>query len=289
MSEHVQGLQHDTTGIPGNTSIPESETGTETTGTQTVTETTQGNGKRKRSKNRRFRPDEILIANQFKDAGPMDEQIKYSDMTPEMRKAVFFNTKMRLVDRGILVPDYDMETGKIEGASVNSEAWAEYADDLAISAAKPISARGRNPVLSEQQFKIAIMRKSNPHKEQTRAAENWQHCYQDGMSVPDYLDFQDYPREIKVLVKNRLVWFNGPAQQLLYQDLKRGYVEIYNSNLHPDDPEYKVSAAKFSMSRDYPVSEFDENGELDELDDLADSGENGEEATETTTETIAEA
>ena len=57
---------------------------------------------------------------------------------------------------------------------------------------------------------------------------DWDECYMDGMTVPQYLGNMSYNR---MIVTSNGTYFNGPAVLFLTQDVKSGYIGIYDSSM----------------------------------------------------------
>ena len=92
-------------------------------------------------KRRRFRPDEIALANRFKELAEPGTPIPFSELVVDMKRAVLPNRQTRLVDRGILEVDYDEETGLLKTVTVNAEMLKEYEWDLTPIVEPRISSR----------------------------------------------------------------------------------------------------------------------------------------------------
>jgi len=189
-------------------------------------------------KRRRFRPDEIRLANKFVSLAEPGTPIEFSELETELKRAVLPNRQTRLVDRGILEVDYDEETGLLRTVTVNTEMLKEYEWDLIPIKEPKVSARvtlkgeprQRKPrnMLADPKYKISMLAEKNPKRPGSHSWFNWENCYHDGESVPDYLSQMNYPR---MLITSKGTYFNGPSTLFIEQDLKAGHIGIYDSTM----------------------------------------------------------
>ena len=207
---------------------------------ENVSETEPTESARRR---RRFRPDEVRIANKFVSLAEPGTPIEFSALETELKRSVLPNRQTRLVDRGILEVDYDEETGLLKTVTVNPEMLEEYKWDLTqaetrVSArvtlkGEPRQRKPRN-MLADPKYKISIIADMNPKRPGSHAWFNWEHCYHDGQSVPDYLSQMNYPR---MLITQKGTYFNGPSTLFIEQDLKAGAIGIYDSMMPREIPD----------------------------------------------------
>lgn len=236
--------------VPGN---PQDSPGSIAEATSSDTPT---NGEAKRQRRRRgyFRPEEVEVALAISNLAPVGDQIAYNDLpTLEMKLASLFTAKKyRLVERGLLEPDIDIESGKVVSVRIVPEKWEEYADEMVIPEVKPVKAtligdvvlRKPRNILSDSKFKIKKLKTENPRRLHSHGWHNWEQCYIhfDDASVVDYLNFMKYDRHIEVTSQRGKAYFNGPSLLLLMQDLKAGNIGIYDSTLESNAPGYWLTA-----------------------------------------------
>lgn len=228
---------------------------------------------------KRFRPDEIALANKFKNLAPIGEPIEFSSLDMELKRAVLPNRRARLIDRGVLEVDYDEETGLLKTVSINAEMFAEYEWDLTpIPEAKltkltalgePRKRRPRN-LLADTKYRISLIAESNPKKPGTHSYFNWQECYHDGQSIPDYLSQMDYPR---MIITSKGTYFNGPSTLFIEQDLKAGHIGIYDSTLPTTLEDGSANPAIWIKFEDLNRIMDEAPDDTDEESETADSGE----------------
>jgi hypothetical protein len=228
MSDDVQTLQRSQNDSESDVAAMENEN---VAGSEAVEETNQ-------RKRRRFRPDEIRLANKFVSLAEPGTPIEFSELETELKRAVLPNRQTRLVDRGILEVDYDEETGLLKTVTVNQEMLKEYEWDLIppkeVRASATVTKKGeprqRKPrnLLADPKYKISLAVDKNPKRPGSHSFLNWEHCYHDSQSIPDYLSQMDYPRS---LVTSKGTYFNGPSTLYIEQDLKAGHIGIYDSTL----------------------------------------------------------
>jgi hypothetical protein len=220
--------------------------GVEESETESVAEPTR--------KRRRFKPAEVAMAQRFKDIGPMDEPIPFMSLDRDMKLAVFPSSRNKLIDRGVIQVDINEETGQIESVSINSEIWSEYESDLTpvvptvrVGNDATGEFRQRKPrtvALQYPHFKIHLISKTNPRRVGSHAYYNWEYCYgkqytPDGevtevvQSVPEYLSMKFYPR---TQFTSNGTYFDGPSMLFVEQDIKSGYIGIYDSTIPDNDP-----------------------------------------------------
>ena len=228
MSDDVQTLQRSPDDSGSDVAAMENEN---VAGSETMEETST-------RKRRRFRPDEIKLANKFVALAEPGTPIEFSELETELKRAVLPNRQTRLVDRGILEVDYDEETGLLKTVTVNTEMLKEYEWDLIPIKEPKASARvtlkgeprQRKPrnMLADSKYKISILAETNPKRPGSHSWFNWENCYHDGQSVPDYLSQMNYPR---MLITSKGTYFNGPSTLFIEQDLKAGHIGIYDSTM----------------------------------------------------------
>lgn len=228
----VQTMQHNqerpTPDIPTNPVDVETQ--------ETVTEAGENEPAEPARRRRKFRPDEVALANQFKNLAEMGTPIPFSSLKREMKLTVLPAKRSRLLDRGVLEVEYDEETGSIQNVLVNKEMWEAYEWELdqpipvkQPSGLAPGEVRQRKPrtILSDPKYKIKRLRDTNPRREKSHGWYNWEECYEDGMSIPEYLSNMNYNRTI---VTDRGTYFNGPSTLFLDQDIKAKYLGVYDSS-----------------------------------------------------------
>lgn len=257
MSASVQHMPEDSRDHSGPTVASDSPNDTETNGEA-----------KKRRQRRYFRPEEIQLALEFSKLAPMGDNIAYNDLpTMDMKLASLFTAKrFRLVERGLLEPDIDIETGRVVSVRIVPEKWDEYADDLIMPEVKAVKAtpigdvmRKPRNILSDPKFKVKKLKDKNPRREGSHGWHNWA-LYLDGESVIDYLNYMDYDRNIKVTSRRGVAWFNGPSMLFLMQDLKAENVGIYDSTLTESDTGYWLTADDIeSKSNDIDEDEDSES------------------------------
>ena len=186
-------------------------------------------------KRRRFRPDEIAIANKFIALAEPGTPIEFNTLETELKRAVLPNRQTRLVDRGLLEVDYDEDTGFLKTVCVMPDMLKEYEWDLKPPVVSPFVTKSGQPrqrrprnILADAKYKIMMLSDDNPKRKGSHAFYNWEHCYHNGQSIPDYLSQMNYPRSI---VTNKGTYFNGPSTLYLEQDLKNGSIGIYDLTL----------------------------------------------------------
>jgi hypothetical protein len=196
----------------------------------TETETTR--------KRRRFRPDEIALAQRFIAKAKPGEPIPFTSLDRDMKQAVLPNKRTRLMDRGILEVDYDEDDGLIKTVTVNPEILKDYEWDLTpvVPVVKPPVTkepgeyRQRKPrnQLADSKYRIRKLHATNPRRVGSHGYYNWNLCYEDGQTIPEYLSKMDYDR---MVVTSNGTYFNGPSTLFIEQDLKAKYIGVYDSTL----------------------------------------------------------
>jgi hypothetical protein len=231
----VSTMQPYTSTDPGSAMVQPQPTEAEPTASEVESATEEPtNGTSKRRK-RKFRPDEIALAHQFKELAEPGTKIPFSSLTIDMKRSVLPQRNVRLVDRGLVDVDYDEETGTIESVSINPEIWRAFADDLVpVVVPSPVYERRRRAKFpaTDEKYKLVKLVSANPRREGSHAWYNWEECYRDGFTVPQYLGFMDYNR---MIITSNGTYFNGPAILFLNQDIKSGYVGVYDSTLPLND------------------------------------------------------
>jgi hypothetical protein len=239
--------------------------------TELATETAASEEAKRRR--RKFRSEEILMAHRFLDLAPIGEAIQYETLAPEM-KLVALGRSMRLVQFELLEPDYNLATGALISVTVDKDKWDEYEDDL--KKPEPIAPvarerRQRNPILLDNKYKLVIVSKINPRREGTHAYLNWQYCYREGMSLPEYLHPLDYsntpyPRELIVTSfrTGQKSYFDGPKMIFLIQDMKANHIKVCDSSVATDHPKHWLTP--FDL---YSIEEEDEDEENENAADSA--------------------
>jgi len=240
MSDDMQtlpGNPADSSANPANQDAP----GVEHDGTTTETDSSESETTRKR---RRFRPDEIALAHRFIDKTKPGTPIAFTDLDKEMKQAVLPNKRTRLMDRGILEVEYDEENGLIKTVTVNPDILKDYEWDLTqpIAVTKPSvtkdpsDIRQRKPrnLLADPKYKIRKLTETNPRRAGSHGWYNWEYCYHDGQSVPEYLSQLGAPRNpngySRDILTSNGTYFNGPSTLFLEQDLRSKYIGIYDSS-----------------------------------------------------------
>ena len=227
-------------------------------------------------KRRRLRPAEVAMLKQYMNFADAGIPIAFGDLpNVEMKRALFPSSQLRLVEKELLKPVYNEETGLLESVTIDEDMIQAYQWDLKAPEPKvvrvardPDEPRQRRPrgLLNNDNYHMKKLRDTNPRREASHAWYNWEHCYLDGMTIPEYLGRLDYPRTIVVHSKFGDAWFNGPATIYLIQDFKSGYVGIYDTSKEESDPNYWLKADAF---------------EKEDMDS-EDNGESGEVSNETT-------
>lgn len=223
-------------------SDPSQTSDSQTTESQT-SETTE---ERKR---RRLRPAEVAMLKQYMNFADAGISIAFSDLPNiEMKRALFPSSQLRLVEKELLKPAYNEETGLLESVTIDEDMIQAYQWDLKAPEPK-VTVRQRDPdevktrrvrgSLNNENYRIKkLVLDKNPKREGTHGWYNWKLCYWDGQSIPQYLSYLDYDRNIKVEGKYGTTWFNGPDTLYLYSDFKNGYIGIYDVTKQPTDPDY---------------------------------------------------
>jgi hypothetical protein len=199
-------------------------------------------------KRRRLRPNEVAMLKQYLAFADPGIAIAFNDLPDiNMKRALFPSSQLRLVEKELLKPVYNENTGLLETVTIDEDMLKAYQWDL--KAPEPrVTTRQRDPdepklrrprgLLNNDKYKIFKKAETNPRREETHAWYNWEHCYINGLTIPQYLSRLDYPREIIVHGKFGDSWFNGPETLYLYQDFKAGSLGIYDSSKEESDPDY---------------------------------------------------
>jgi hypothetical protein len=273
-------MSDDMQNMPGNPpdsgANPASQTapGVEPNEPATETDSSENETARKR---RRFRPDEIALAHRFIAMAEPGTAIPFPKLERDMKQAVLPNKRTRLMDRGILEVEYNEDDGLITSVTVNPEILKDYEWDLTppVAVTKPSvtkdpgEARQRKPrnKLADSKYKIRKMFDTNPRRVGSHGFYNWEHCYHNGQSIPEYLSQMDYPRSI---ITSNGTYFNGPSTLFLEQDMRSKYIGIYDSTLPQTNedgtanPEIWLTLDDLDRMPDAPESEQEESAESSE-------------------------
>jgi hypothetical protein len=207
-------------------------------------EVTNGNGSAttEKRRKRKLRPVDLAMLNRFRQLYPVGEAIPFKELPDvQMKRALFPSSQLRLVSLGLLDTTYDDDTGILTSVTIDPETLAAFQWEFETPArvVTPGVARGpRNQILTDDKYKIHKLRASNPCRPGTFRWLNWEHCYQDGRSVPEYMDGAYITETDRLLKNSEGKWFNGPSSQFLYADHALGYIGIYNSEISQESPNY---------------------------------------------------
>ena len=211
------------------------------------TETTEATTEER--KRRRLRPNEVAMLKRYLAYAVPGETIAFSDLPDiDMKRALFPSSQLRLVEKELLKPTYNEDTGLLETVTIDEDMLKAYEWDLKAPEPKTV-VKQRDPdevrtrrvrgSLNNDNYRIQkLVIDKNPKRDGTHGWYNWNLCYWDGQSIPQYLSYLDYDRNIKVSGKYGVTWFNGPDTLYLYSDFKNGYIGIYDATKDKDDPEY---------------------------------------------------
>ena len=224
-------------------------------------------------KRRRLRSGEVTMLKQYLEHYSPGEVVSFNSLpNVEMKRALFPSSQLRLVEKELLKPSYNEDTGLLESVMIDPDQLKNYDWDLKAPEPKTIVRMQRSPdeprmrrprgILNNDKFRIRKLVDKNPRREGTHGWYNWEHCYLDGLTIPEYLSRMDYPRDIIVKGKFGDGWFNGPATIYLYQDIKEGSVGIYNSDLAEDDPQFWIRSTAIVEEDIESEEATTENGEV---------------------------
>jgi len=201
-----------------------------------------GEEEKTRRTRRKLRPAEVSSIRRFKELAEVGDSISYTTLAPELKRiALGIPKDIRLIEKGILLREFDENDGRILSVSLDEESIEALKDEIAVRPVEPrqpIQRRGMNNILSDAKYHIHKLKEPNPRRSGTHAWYNYEYCYKDGMSVVEYMDFMDYPRDIVVESRGGKNWFNGPSSTYLLQDIRSGYVAIYDASLSESDEGY---------------------------------------------------
>lgn len=261
---------------PGAT-VAESEselaTGTdqaESTEESTESESTDSSETEVTRRQRKLRAEEKAMLSQFVLLAndPIDRIIPWSELTRDMKIAVLPSSKIKLVNKGLIELVHDIDTGAIQSVNIFLPVLDTYYDTsskdvlLAELAEVPLTRpRARVEVGTDDWRKIRKQVQANPRRENTHAWYNWS-LYRDDDSVTDYLRRLDYNRNI--IIGGR-AYFNGPSLVFLDQDIKHGFIKLYDAR-QPEtledgsaNPKYWLTSRNATNGQDMDAAPVEED------------------------------
>ena len=166
--------------------------------------------------------------------------IPYASL-PTEHKATVMADQNKLVRFGLISRNKDPETFQVVSVTVNANKVAEFdaylKPEMTLETVTKVAtgdSPGKKSVVDDPKYVIRIESAANPYTADVVAYKNWE-FYQDGMTVPDYLNAEQ-TQDSRWWKSNRGKWYDGPTAQQLYIDMAKGYITVWDMS-YADNPQ----------------------------------------------------